>query len=253
MAKQAELANRSQAGLAAVEQPSMARLMELAITQGEDGAKALERLAAISERAEARQCALRFADALAAFQAECPPIKKETRVGDPGGGGLSFSYRFADLDMVATTVRPCLHKHGLSYYFDEEPVGERQLRAIFVLQGHGHETRTGFTVPAEWSSGRMSAQQKVSATNTFAKRQAMVGGLGLTTTEPDTDAAPVGTVSPDHAANIHALLGETKADEPKFLAYVASMAGAEIPAVEEIPEVYYRAAVQALERKRGQA
>ena len=83
-------------------------------------AESLEKIVALHERIADRLAAQEFADALAAFQAECPSIIKNATAVVTGRSGGQFSYKFADLDHIAGIVRAPLREHGLSFTWDSQ-------------------------------------------------------------------------------------------------------------------------------------
>ncbi len=60
-----------------------------------------------------------FAKALAAFQAECPIIAKQSQAEVQGvskkGSTYTYTYQYADLASVMEVIQPLLTKHGLFY------------------------------------------------------------------------------------------------------------------------------------------
>ena len=82
-----------------------ARMMEIAISQGEAGVAALERLVAMRERAEDRAAARQYAEAVGRFQELCPVVGKNAA----GAHGAAY----ATLDQVMGTIRPALAEAGL--------------------------------------------------------------------------------------------------------------------------------------------
>lgn len=224
----------------------MSGLVRLAIEQ-KVSVDVLERLVALQERVSDRNARQAMTEAVAAFQAECPSIKKgrTARIATKAGG--SYSYTFASLDEIARAIRPILHKHGLSYTWDSV-VDEGHLTCTCILRHvEGAEDRAMFRCPTD-TKAEMSGAQATAAALTYARRQSLVQVLGLTTTDDDTDGAdPKGAekITEAQVADIYALADEVKADLPKFLKYMGVEAMADIPASD------HARAVKALERKRA--
>src|SRR5262245_6573256 len=74
----------------------------------------VEKLVALAERVHAVTARQAWHEALAAFQAECPPIPKSRKANIPLRSGGSYSYTYAALQDVLNVVTPHLAKHGLS-------------------------------------------------------------------------------------------------------------------------------------------
>jgi len=206
----------------------------------------IERLVALRERADERSAARAYFAALAAFQSECPAIPKSStaKITTRTGGG--YAYKYAELDEIAATIRPYLHAHGLSYTWDSSVSenGSMLTCVCTVRHADGHAVSAQFAVPTATSSA-MSEQQRYAAALTFAQRKSLVQALGLVTTESAPDApADMERISDEAAANLDALLDETKTDRTKFLQYAG------VGKIEDIPAGRYDELVALLERKR---
>lgn len=206
----------------------------------------LQVIAGMEKDISARQAAQDFNAALAAFQAECGPIKKGSTAKIATKSGGSFQYTYADLDEITRHIRPILVRHGLSYAFDSRLDKDYLTCVCTVKHINGHSVPSTFTLPTANESA-MSAQQKVGAALTFAKRQSLSAGLGLTTTDEDTDAADVDPtpITEDQATVIDDLIKESGADRERFLDYIGAKSVAKIPASE------YQRAVAQLKRKKA--
>lgn len=205
----------------------------------------LERLQALHERVSDRAAATEFAHELAAFQEECPPITKTSTASIATKSGVRYSYTYADLDHIARTVRPLLGKRGFSYTWDSE-VREKTLHCVCILRHvNGHAERANFAAPVESPAG-MSEQQKHAAALTYARRQSLVQVLGLTTTEPDTDAANVEPITREQADDLRDLIETEGANLTRFLKW------AKIERLEDLPARDYESAVNTV-RATGEA
>lgn len=212
--------------------------------------EAMEKLVTLYERMADRQAAQEFAAAMAAFQAECPAVKhsRTAKFATKSGQGVEYSY--AELPAIAETIRPFLHKHGLTYRWNSTPDGK--LCQCIVRHENGHEISSTFPVLVDDNSLRSSAQNHAAAL-TYARRQSLVQALGLTSADSDIDGrmghsrGPSGaTVTAQQANDLRALAMEAGADEGKFLQFM------KVASWEEIPAAGYAAALKALEAKRKQ-
>lgn len=225
---------------------SVFQLMQQAIEKGTDPA-ALEKLMDLAERVTKREAALEFHRALAAFQAECPPIGKvkEAKIATKSGG--SYSYTFAPLEEIARVVKPLLLKHGFSYGWDSTVTAGQLSCACTLRHINGHSTSANFTLPTENTSA-MSPQQKVGAALTFAQRKTLESVLGLNTTEEDTDAiareVDPTPITSDQLLALEDMVLETEVDLPRFLKYL------EVAALKDLPAARYQQAVAALNEKK---
>jgi len=216
-------------------------LLDHAIERGIDVA-GLERLVALHERVADRQAVQEFADALASFQAECPSVQKTSTANIATKGGARYSYTYAPLDVIAATVRPFLHQRGLSYTWDSV-LEQGRLTCICTLRHvNGHSINASFVAPVESSAG-MSEQQKHAAALTYARRQSLVSVLGLTSTEPDTDAASTDTITGEQVKELEDMIVRARADRARYLKYLG------VACLEDLCASEYASAFTALQAK----
>lgn len=184
----------------------------------------IERVAALYERMEARNAAADFNAAMAAFAGECPSIPKTSKA-DLG----TFVISFASLDQIATTIRPFMLKHGLSYTFDSSTKDGILSAVCTVRHVGGHSQTATFACPTVAASKGMNKQQEVASALTYAKRHALIQALGLTTCETDNAAATRAPISAEDAAWLDAEITRVGADRSKFLAFMGVTDTREIP------------------------
>src|SRR5262245_23751887 len=77
-------------------------LIEQAIAKGAD-MTTLERLFALAKEVQAETARREWYAAVAAFQRDCPPIKKTKTATIPTKNGGSYSYRYAPLEEILGT------------------------------------------------------------------------------------------------------------------------------------------------------
>lgn len=213
----------------------------------------LERLVALQERITDRNAEAALIEALAAFQAECPTLRKNKEVDYVTKDGARVRYRHASLDEIAKTIRPLLAKHGLSYSWDSSvDGGVLEVRCkLHHIEG-ASRTASFRCAIGDAGSSKMNGAQKAGAATSYGQRYSLVQVLGLTTAEDDRDAVGVGEmeeeagapspVSVEQAKEIERLLGEAGADIKKFLDWF------EVSAVVELPSSQYDRAVEMLKK-----
>lgn len=205
----------------AQEAAPMQSVVEYALTHNIDP-ESLGRLLDAQDRVAERNARVAFLSALAAFQAECPLIKKSKTAKIATKSGGSYGYTYAPLDEITRTVTPLLAKHGFMYSWDSEQT-DTGITATFILEHvDGHTKRNSFTAPMD-TAAAMSGAQKGGAAATYARRQSMEMGLGLTTSD-DTDAAmptqPMAPkIQPGRAADLQALAEEVGQDLGKMFGH----------------------------------
>jgi hypothetical protein len=207
------------AALLPLDSPSdVMSIMRLVIERG-GSVEALEKLVALKERVDDRAAAMEFNAALAAFQAECPPIAKKSIAKIATKAGGEYAYRYAELDQIKRITQPILSKNGLSTTWDSEEAGGKITCTCTLRHVGGHAQTAKFVCPTDTTSA-MSSQQKNAAALTYARRQSLIQVLGLTTCDPDTDGKALESISFPDAEQIEAAIVSTKSDRAKFLAYM---------------------------------
>lgn len=189
----------------------------------------IERVAALYERMEARNAAAAFNAAMAAFQNACPSIPKTSKaeiVSETKGS--RYTIRYAELDQIATTIRPHLSGNGLSYTWDSE-VKDTTIKVVCTVRHElGHSAAATFSCPTKPKTSSMSGQQEVAAALTYARRQSLIQVLGLTTCDPDSDHAPREAISAEEVAKIEKAIADTGSDLARFLGHMKVTSIAEI-------------------------
>lgn len=231
----------------AVPEDPVSRLFAMADSLTPD---ALERMVALAERVQDRQARHAFDEAFAAFQAECPVIRKNSLVDYPTNNGRRVQYRHASLDEIAKTVRPILHSHGLSYKWDSEQAPNAVKATCILRHVDGHSEQASFTASTAFK-GDMNDAQRSAAALTYAKRQSLVQVLGITTAEDDVDGAqpadrgPAVTITDGQVARLRDLL-ETRGD-PEQEGRILNLFG--IDDLSELPAAKFESTVATLQRQ----
>lgn len=196
--------------------PSAMDMVQLAVEKDLDIEK-LERLIALRNQEADRQAAKDFGEALAAFQAECPPITKNKTGKVATDTGTKFEYMYAELPMIAKTIAPFLHKRGFSYSWNTPRMEAGNLTVECKLRhANGHSETSTCTLPVATRAG-MSEQQKVASARKFGERLTLIQVLGITTADPDMDGAEIGAADPTPITELQAHDLEAKAEELKVV------------------------------------
>lgn len=247
------LAEREDAGVpeqvangAAVGMDEGNELIRFALDKGAD-VEVLERLVALQERVADRHAEMAMAQALAAFQAECPPVPR-TATGHQQN-------KFAPLDEIARTIRPHLANHGLSYTHDSAVDGS-QIEVTCTLRHVDGATRTAkFRGPFDNSGGK-NALQAVGSSRTYGKRYTLTDVTGIST-EDDDDGAGAGTpherITDKQLADMEALIEEVGASRDGFVKWLEKKINRDLGGLADLPAKDYRDAVRALEQKRNES
>jgi ERF superfamily len=119
-----------------------------------------------------------LAEALVAFQAELPEIRKD-RTADTG----SYSYTYADLATVSTMVLPYLALQGLSWTTRPTLLTDGKLVLAYKLMHVSGESIEGeYPLP-------QGTPQQVGSAITYARRYALCAVTGVAPEQEDDDGA----------------------------------------------------------------
>lgn len=147
--------------------------------------EALDRLLAMRAREEDRQARLEFERRFAEMQKEFAPVQRKKK-GDKA--------KYVPLEVLQRTFNPIISKHGFSYRWDEESVGDGVLRSVLYISGYGHTVTTKKELPLYvpdkgGSSGKsiMNVLQAEGVRSTYGRRYTFVDGFGITIEDEDTD------------------------------------------------------------------
>ena len=147
----------------------------------------MERLLAMRTAIKQERAKEEYDRAMAAFQSECPTIKKTKEVKTKSG---IIAYRYAPIESIVEQVKNALQKHGFSYSTKMELL-EGGVKVICrVTHTSGHSEESPMQVPFGNKTDIMSNTQVAAAAQTFAKRYAFCNAFGILTGDEDTDAQP---------------------------------------------------------------
>lgn len=218
-------------------------LMAAAISQGEAGVAALERLVALQERREAGQARMDFYAALARAKAAIGTIPHDRR-GDKA--------TYASLEQIAAHVRQPLSDNGLSYRFTAETVADPWTVTVHIVHSGGHEEQTTVRAPRgptklkkrDGTALEISERDILSGALKTGRRLALPMGLGLSDGDAQAPAPDVETIDDTQSADLLALITETGTGMAGFLRWL------KVDHLDELPTGRYAEAVAMLETKR---
>lgn len=147
----------------------------------------MERLLAMRRELKAERAKEEYDRAMAAFQADCPTIKKTREVKTDSG---KVAYRYAPIESIVFQVKEALKTHGFSYTTGMELKEAGVLVTVKVTHQAGHSEQTSMEVPFGSKTNIMSQSQVAAAATTFAKRYAFCNAFGILTGDEDNDARP---------------------------------------------------------------
>ena len=151
-------------------------LIALAIEKGTDPEQ-LERLFSLKERYDANIAKTAFFEALSQFQSEVPVITKEKQ------GSNHFKY--APLGAIVSQIQSILTACGLTYRFEQSHDSGISVTCV-VTHVLGHSEKTSMEALAD-GSGSKNEVQAIGSTVSYLQRYTLIGALGITTADADTD------------------------------------------------------------------
>lgn len=166
------------------------QLMELAIEKGEAGVEMLAKLIDLQERVSREEARKAWHAAMAAFQADCPPIPR-TKKGRFGP--------YAPLGSTLPLVRPVLAQHGLSATWTTQIESPHPYKICKLSHELGHVEQAACPIIIDENAGQTSegketlnAMQKYGIADTYAERYSFEAVCGLVSSEAgDTDGGSV--------------------------------------------------------------
>jgi len=227
--------------------PDTARLMEIAIQQGESGIAALERLVAMQEKAQARAEELAFNAAMSAAQSEMGRVAADA-------DNQQTKSRYATYGQLDRAVRPIYSCHGFALSFGTDAAAAQDHLRVTCIVTHreGHARQYHIDMPADGKGAKggdvMTKTHATGAAATYGMRYLLKMIFNIAIGEDDTDGnMPADKISDEQAANLLALIEETNTETPKFLAWAG------VDRVSDIQARHYARCIKMLERKRGAA
>lgn len=163
--------------LPAVIEPAPLVLIQQALNNGIKPAD-IKELFDLQVRYEQRRAEEAYADAITAFQAECPAIHKSKNV--------EGKYNYAPLDKIMQAVLPVLRKYKIVVTFDTaEDAGTMHVTCrtrVGVV-----EKVTTVALPVPPANKLTNATQASVGAITYGKRTALVAALNIICTDEDVD------------------------------------------------------------------
>lgn len=138
---------------------------------------ALEKLLNMRRELQAESAKTGFFSALSDFQARMPIIPKSKQ---------AYGYKYADLDMITTAIRPLMAECGLSYTFDSNFDEQGYTITCKIHHVGGHTETTTLRMPLDTKT-KMNEVQTVGSLVTYGKRYTLCGALGITSADEDND------------------------------------------------------------------
>lgn len=163
-------------------------LISKAIEAG-SGIDTMERLVALAKDVREVQAREAWYSAMAEFQRVCPSIKKTATAKIVTRSGPGYTYRYAPLDEIMTTIQPVMGPLGLSVSWRSRIEPAQVIVSCRVSHTLGHHEESGdIAMPVVQGDGTgANPAQRVGIAATYAKRYSLLGIIGMAP-EDDDDA-----------------------------------------------------------------
>lgn len=164
-------------------------LIAQAITAGAS-VETMERLVALAKDVRSTAAREAWYEAMAAFQARCPAIKKTRSASIATRTGGQYAYTYAPLDEIDGAVGPLLGELGLSKSWRSRVEGDKVFTVCRISHVFGHYEESGeIPMPIAGGDDRSGANpaQRVGIALTYGKRYSLLAILGIAP-EDDDDA-----------------------------------------------------------------
>jgi hypothetical protein len=164
-------------------------LLQLAVSNNMDIDK-LAQLMDLQKRWEDNQARKAFFNALSEFQSNVPEIRKTKKVGFDTKSGGRTDYNYAPLADIVRQIKDTCKECGISYRWEIQDSKEEIKITCLVTHIDGHTESTTMTVNPDASGSKNAIQARGSAIE-YGKRYTLIGALGLSTADTDTDGQMV--------------------------------------------------------------
>lgn len=190
---------------------------------------------------EERKAARVFADAITAFQRDCPQIEKIKEGGKTNDSDRA-AYHYAPYEHLMSVAGPHMSRNGIvpTFTFDDGPPGF--IKVTCRIRVGIHQEPTTLTLPIPQGNRLVNASQLMGQALSYAKRYAISAALNIVTKDEDKDGADLlDTLIAEEVEEIESELEDRGDDNSKslFLSYASKKAGRTIEAIENIPRSMY--------------
>lgn len=168
---------------------------------------------------EDRQAEKALNVALAAFQSECPTIKKARK-------NTHLNTAYAKIDDIMSAIQPTLSKHGLSVSFDTPSTPESLTAICYVMHSAGAKFSRQVTVPVDKGMRGANITQQLGSASSYAQRYALIAALNLNVTDREDDdggASGSATITEAQATEIRNMIEDLPVERKAgFMEWIGS-------------------------------
>lgn len=178
---------------------------------------ALGKMMDLAERWKAARAKEKFSEAMTTCQAEMPSVVKDA-------DNPHTKSRFASLEAVNTTIKPCYTRHGFSIMFGEEdsPIAGCCRVTATLLHAGGHEKVFHADIPLDGTgikgAANMTGTQGKGSTFAYGRRYLTLLIFNVTVAAEDTDGnvSEGERLTATQISTLDSLIADLKAVDPAF-------------------------------------
>lgn len=211
----------------------------------------LEKLMQLQERWQANEARMAYGEAMAACQAEMPPIIKDKHNSQTNSD-------YASYEGLNRTIKPIYTKHGFSLSFGELSSTEKGVTVwADCRHSQGHCERFTIFMPMDGvgikGNPMMTAIHAKGSTMSYAKRNLAKMVFNLAEAGEDQDGNmpyPEGTITEAQGNELKALLTEKNIHSDAFFGWVSEAAKLPIDRLGAIPQYLFPKCVDRIKKSK---
>ena len=155
----------------------------------------------LQQRFEQQQAARAFAEAITAFQSECPQIEKWKE-------GAKGAYKYAPYESVMAVAGPIMVKHGIVATFTTKQT-DKGLDVSCRIRVGTHCEVTELFMPTSAPNNMINAAQNQGITLSYARRNSLKMALNVVERGEDADGSLLGDfINPTQIGEINGLIDQ---------------------------------------------
>ena len=197
---------------AMIEQPADVQPLSIihrAVAAGADPDQ-LDKLLTLQERWEKNEARKAYNRAMKACQEEMPAVAKNSL-------NEHTNKRYANLDAVATTIKPIYTRHGFSLSYGEGQSGEGQIAIVCkCMHESGHTEEFTLNCPYDNTGAKggqtKTAIQGMGSSVSYGRRYLLLMIFNVIISDEDDDGGAMGTISENEVQELDHWLGQLNRD-----------------------------------------
>jgi hypothetical protein len=204
-------------------------------------------LVAMARQERLDKAAQAFAEALTAFQSECPQIEKWKEGGRTKDPNAKAAYKYAPFEEIDHVARPFMVKHRIVTTFNSKAT-EKGITVTCRVRVGTHFEETEAFVPSITGNSLVNAAQIQAMMLSYGKRYALCAALNIVCKDEDTDGLAGDSIN---KAQVDEIMGLVKqcSDAGKPVAFPKFLEWMGVEKLEDLPQRELAKALSELRNK----